>query len=123
MTYVTRRMFFADVGRRIHQGHHPVADLVAVQTEHGGGLCLIPPAALERLHDERPLELFEVDGLVTGSATAGPTAQDGLNEQHRLRECQAGRGAFGSWRSRVRNPWATVTRAVWWCQPIQERPS
>jgi hypothetical protein len=31
-------------------------------------------------------ELFEVDGLVAGSAAAGPAAQDGLEEQHRLRQ-------------------------------------
>lgn len=62
-------------------------------------------------------ELVEVDGLVAGSATAGPASQDGLHEQHRLWECQAGRGAFGSSRSRVRKPWATVTRAVWWWKP------
>src|SRR5262249_735519 len=38
-------------------------------------------------------ELAEVDGLVAGSAVAGPTAQDGLQEQHRLGQCQAGRRA------------------------------
>jgi len=32
--------------------------------------------------DER--ELFEIDGLVAGSAAAGPAAEDGLQEQHRL---------------------------------------
>ena len=68
-------------------------------------------------------ELVEVDGLVAGSAAAVPTPQDGLEEQHRLWECQAGRRAFGSRRSRVRKAWAAVTSAVWWCQPIQERPS
>ena len=41
-------------------------------------------------------ELVEVDGLLAGSAAAGPAAQDGLQEQHRLRQRQAGRGAFGS---------------------------
>ena len=41
----------------------------------------------------------EVDGLVAGAAAAGPAAQDGLQEQHRLRECQAGRGAVGHSRS------------------------
>jgi hypothetical protein len=56
-------------------------------------------------------ELLEVDALLTGSAAAGPTAEDGLQEQHRLRQCQAGRGAFGSSRSRVRKAWAQVTRA------------
>src|SRR5215217_2695875 len=53
-------------------------------------------------------ELVEVNGLVTGSAAAGPAAQDGLQEQHRLRQCQAGRGAFGSRRSRVRKACAQV---------------
>jgi hypothetical protein len=64
------------------------------------------------LTSDREFELFEVDVLVAGSATAGPAAQDGLEEQHRLWECQAGRGAFGSSRSRVRKAWAQVTRAV-----------
>jgi hypothetical protein len=62
-------------------------------------------------------ELVEVDGLVAGSALAVPTLEDGLEEPHRLWQCQAGRGAFGSWRSRVRKAWAQVTSAVWWCQP------
>ncbi len=48
-------------------------------------------------------ELVEVDGLLAGSAAAGPAAEDGLEEQHRLRQCQAGRGAFGSSLSSVRN--------------------
>ncbi len=68
-------------------------------------------------------ELVEVDGLVAGSAAAVPTLEDGLEEQHRLGECQAGRRAFGSSRSSVRKAWAAVTRAVWWYQPIHERPS
>jgi hypothetical protein len=68
-------------------------------------------------------ELVEVDGLVAGSAAAVPTLEHGLERQHRLGECQASRWALGHRRSRVRNPWATVTSAVWWCQPIHERPS
>jgi hypothetical protein len=36
------------------------------------------------LMEER--ELVEVDGLATGSAAAGPAAQHGLQEQHRLRQ-------------------------------------
>jgi CheY-like chemotaxis protein len=35
-------------------------------------------------------ELAEVDGLLAGAAPVGPTAQDGLQEQHRLRQRQAG---------------------------------
>jgi hypothetical protein len=31
-------------------------------------------------------ELFDVDGLVAGSAAAGPAAEDGLQQQHRLRQ-------------------------------------
>jgi hypothetical protein len=31
-------------------------------------------------------ELVEVDGLVAGAAAADPAAQDGLEEQHRLRQ-------------------------------------
>jgi hypothetical protein len=36
------------------------------------------------LTEER--QLVEVDGLVAGAAAAGPAAQDGLQEQHRLRQ-------------------------------------
>ena len=56
-------------------------------------------------------ELFEVDGLLAGAAAAGPAAQDGLQEQHGLRQCQAGRGALGHRRSRVRKACAQVTSA------------
>jgi hypothetical protein len=56
----------------------------------------------------------EVDGLMAGAAVAVPTAQDGLQEQHGLRECQAGRWAFGHIRSSVRNACAQVTNAQWW---------
>jgi hypothetical protein len=62
-------------------------------------------------------ELVEVDGLGAGAATAGPTAQDGLQEQHRLRQRQTGRGAFGSSRSSVRKACAQVTSAQWWWKP------
>jgi hypothetical protein len=31
-------------------------------------------------------ELLEVDGLLAGSASSGPAAEDGLQEQHGLRE-------------------------------------
>jgi hypothetical protein len=62
-------------------------------------------------------ELVEVDGLVAGSAAAGPAAQDGLQEQQRLRQRQAGRGAFGSSRSgrcgraaSSRRAWASLRR-------------
>ena len=59
-------------------------------------------------------ELVELDRLMTGAAAAGPTAQDGLQEEHRLRQRQTGRGAFGSSRSRVRKACAQLTSAVWW---------
>jgi len=62
-------------------------------------------------------ELVEVDGLLAGAAAAGPAAQDGLKQQHRLRQRQAGRGAFGSSRSSVRKAWAQVTSAQWWWKP------
>ena len=62
-------------------------------------------------------ELVEVDRLVAGAAVAVPTAQEGLQEQHRLRECQAGRGAFGHSRSSVRKACAQVTSAQWWWKP------
>ena len=41
----------------------PVADLIAVQAEQRGRARLVPAAALERLDDERPLELLEVDAV------------------------------------------------------------
>jgi hypothetical protein len=31
-------------------------------------------------------QLLEVDAVTAGSAAAGPAAQDGLQEQHRLRQ-------------------------------------
>jgi hypothetical protein len=62
-------------------------------------------------------ELVEVDGLVAGAAVAVPTAQEGLQQQYRLRECQAGRGAFGHIRSSVRKACAQVTSAQWWWKP------
>jgi len=37
-------------------------------------------------------EIVEVDGLVAGGAVAGPALEEGLQEQHGLFECQAGRG-------------------------------
>jgi hypothetical protein len=86
-----------------------------------GGAPLASSALLLALGEEA--ELVEVDGLAAGAAAAVPTLEDGLHQQHRLWECQAGRWAFGSRRSSVRKAWAAVTRAVWWCQPIQERPS
>lgn len=68
-------------------------------------------------------ELFEVDGSLAGLAAAGPALQERLQQEHRLGQCQAGRRGFGRIRSRVRNPWAAVTRAVWWYHPSHERPS
>ena len=62
-------------------------------------------------------ELVEVDGLVACAAVAVPTAQEGLQEQHRLRECQAGRRAFGHIRSSARKACAQVTSAQWWWKP------
>jgi hypothetical protein len=41
-------------------------------------------ALLLTLTEER--ELVEGDGLVAGAAAAGPAAQDGLQEQYRLRQ-------------------------------------
>jgi hypothetical protein len=37
------------------------------------------------LAEER--ELAEVDELIAGAAAAGPAAKDGLQQQHRLRQC------------------------------------
>jgi hypothetical protein len=31
-------------------------------------------------------QLLEINGVTTGAAAAGPAAQDGLQEQHRLRQ-------------------------------------
>ena len=70
-----------------------------------------PPSSTLLLTSVEEVELFEVDGLVAGAAAVGPAAQDGLEEQHRLRQRQAGRGALGHRRSRVRKAWAQVTSA------------
>ena len=40
-----------------------IADLIAVHTEQRGGARLVPSAPLERLHDERALELLEIDAV------------------------------------------------------------
>jgi hypothetical protein len=58
-------------------------------------------------------ESVDLDGPLTGSAAAVPALEERLQEQHGLRECQAGRGRKGLSRSRVRNPCAAVTIAVW----------
>src|SRR3972149_3994326 len=42
---------------------NPIPDLVPIEAQKGGSLGLIPATAVERLHDERPLELFEVDAV------------------------------------------------------------
>ncbi len=73
-----------------------------------------PPSRTLLLASGEEDELVEVDGLVAGAAVAVPTAQDGLQEQHRLRERQAGRRAFGHIRSSVTNACAHVTSAQWW---------
>ena len=57
--------------------------------------------------------VIDVDRLLAGGAAAGPALEERLQEQDRLRECQAGRWRFGCWRSRVRKPCAAVTSAVW----------
>jgi len=36
-------------------------------------------------------QVGEVDGLLAGGAAAGPALKDGLQQQHRLGQCQAGR--------------------------------
>src|SRR5450432_1443749 len=59
-------------------------------------------------------EIVEIDWLLAGGAAAGPALPDGLQQQHRLRECQSGRWRFGSARSSVRKPWAAVTSVQWW---------
>ena len=40
-----------------------IADLIAVQAEQRRGPRLVPAAALERLHDQRALELLEIDAV------------------------------------------------------------
>jgi hypothetical protein len=67
------------------------------------------------LMEER--ELVEIDRLVAAAAATGPAAQDGLQQQHRLRQRQTGRRALGRRRSSVRKAWAQVTSAVWWWKP------
>ena len=62
-------------------------------------------------------QLLEIDWLSAGAAAAGPAAQNGLEEQHRLRQRQTGRRTFGSSRSSVRKACAQVTSAQWWWKP------
>src|SRR3954462_5874036 len=62
-------------------------------------------------------ELAQVNWLMAAAAAAGPAAQDGLQQQHRLRQRQTGRRARGRRRSSVRKAWAQVTSAVWWWKP------
>ena len=62
---------------------------------HGPSSTLLLPSMEQN-------QLVEADRLVRGSAAAGPTAQDRLQYQHCLRECQAGRWTFGESRSKVR---------------------
>ena len=65
----------------------------------------------------------EVDRLAAGLAMAGRAVQQRLQQSHCSGQRQAGRRGFGRSRSRVRKPCAALTRAVWWRQPSQERPS
>ena len=44
-----------------------VANLVAVQAEQCRRARLVPAGALERLHDERPFELLEIDARMRES--------------------------------------------------------
>src|SRR6266508_804841 len=79
-----------------------------------GCLTRRPPSRTLLLTSYEELQLVEVDVLVTGAAAVGPAPQDRLQEQHRLRQCQAGRRALGHRRSSVRKLCAQVTSAVWW---------
>ena len=58
-------------------------------------------------------ELDEVDRLLAGLAAAGPAIEQWLEQLNCLGKGQAGRWRFGFCRSRVRNPCAAVTSAVW----------
>src|SRR5215212_3336633 len=75
------------------------------------------PSSALLLPSGEELELVEVDGLSAGSAAAVPTAQHRLEKSNRLRQCQAGRSAFGQSRSSVRKACAQVTSAQWWWKP------
>jgi hypothetical protein len=79
---------------------------IVIALDHHPSRTLLLPSVEER-------ELLEVHGLSAGSAAAVPTAQQWLQELNRLRECQAGRGAFGQSRSSVRKACAQVTSAQW----------
>jgi hypothetical protein len=50
---------------------------------------------------------------LAGLAAAGPALEHRLEQVNCLRKSQAGRGTKGFRRSRVRKPYAAVTRAVW----------
>ena len=49
--------------------------------------CSLFPSRTLLLTSVDEVGLFEVDGLVACAAAVGPVAQDGLEEQHGLREC------------------------------------
>jgi hypothetical protein len=58
------------------------------------------------------VQAVELDGLVADLAAAGPALEEGLEQLDCPGQGQAGRGAKGWSRSRVRKPWAALTRAV-----------
>ena len=79
----------------------------------GGALIVLWQVLLLPFGGSMEWEIVEGDRLLAGGAAAGRALPDGLQEQHRLGECQAGRGRFGSARSKVRKPWAAVTSEQW----------
>jgi len=125
-TFVGGKPRQSDIARRKALGWTPQTDywqrkaVVFAAVERSGGrikASVIPTSRTLLLTSCEELELVEVDVLVAGAAAVGPAAQDGLQEQHRLRQCQAGRRALGHRRSSVRKACAQVTSAVWWWKP------
>jgi hypothetical protein len=67
----------------------PTEDDAARRPAWSDGMILILIRVLSRtllLTLMKEAQLFEIDGAVAGATAAGPAAQDGLQEQHRLRQ-------------------------------------
>ena len=70
----------------------PIANLIAVQPQKARGFRLVPAGSLERLHEERTLQLLEVDAagrqldsIAQADRTGGRWRKVGDAEQYRSR--------------------------------------
>ena len=84
-----------------------------LQREGGTSRTLLLASAEER-------ELLEIDGLSAGSAAAGPAAQEGLKEQHRLRQVTVSVDAVGE-RGTLPLGWSLYLPEEWCDDPERRR--